>query len=67
MEIRSETTRGKKRRLIVELDADEHLVAFRADDFYKLGYPLDDEVVRGDNLIDATPVTWCVVSQKWVE
>lgn len=54
-----------KRHVLVEIDADETLLTFDADGYYRLGYPFD-EVVRGNQITEADKVMWCVVEQKWV-
>ena len=54
-----------KRHVLVELDANETLVAIDADGFYKTGYPQED-VVQGHILIDSQRVTWCPLGQEWV-
>lgn len=53
-----------KRRLVVELEPGEKLMAVRDDAFYRLGEPLDD-VIAGHILADATRAQWCSVTQKW--
>lgn len=57
------TTTGK-RRVMVELEPGEKLMAVRGDAFYRLGEPLDD-VIAGHILADATRAQWCSVTQKW--
>ena len=54
-----------KRHVLVEIDADETLLTFDADVYYRLGYPFD-EVVRGNQITEADKVMWCVLEQKWV-
>jgi len=54
-----------KRRITVELDKGEALIAVRPDSFYKLGYPVED-VVPSHVLENAHQVTWCCVGQEWV-
>ncbi len=43
-------------RQLVEIDPDAH---------YRLGQPLQDDVMAGHILADATRVHWCSVEQKW--
>lgn len=54
-----------KRHLLVELDANETLVALDENGYYKTGYPQED-VVQGHILICSTPVSWCPLGQEWV-
>lgn len=58
--------RHGKEVLTVEIDAGEQLMAFRDDRFYRLGEPLDEEIVYGHNITGAREVEWCTVSQKWI-
>ena len=58
--------KNDKRTVTVELDDGEDLMAVRRGGFYRLGYPLE-EIVFGDQVADAVPVSWCPVEQKWVE
>lgn len=53
-----------KRRVTVELDAGETLLAVRDGAHYKLGHPVE-EVMAAHILSDAQPVTWCSASQEW--
>ena len=53
-----------KRRVLVELDPGEKLIAVHDDRYYQLGYPLD-EVMAGHILAVATQVTWCSIEQEW--
>ena len=55
-----------KRHVLVELEEGEHIAAYHDDRYYKLGYPVED-IVIGDVLDQAVPVTWCSASQEWVE
>lgn len=57
---------GGVRRVTVELARDEQLIALKQDAFYKLGQPLED-IVGGHHIAAATQVSWCAVSQGWVE
>lgn len=54
------------RRVTVELDAGDKLIAISPDAMYRLGYPHED-VVSGHTLADAVLTTWCSLEQKWVE
>lgn len=54
-----------KRRITVELDPSEKLIAICPDSFYKLGYPFQ-ETVQSHIIEDAEQVTWCPLGQEWV-
>jgi len=54
-----------KRHVLVELDANETLVAFNEDAYYRMGQPFS-EVVRGHHILESEQVTWCVLGQEWV-
>jgi hypothetical protein len=59
-------TLKRKRRVVVELDPGEHLLAIHDDRFYRLGEPLD-EVMAGHIIGNAHKVEWCSLKQGWVE
>lgn len=56
-----------RRRVTVELDAGEVLVAMNPDRFYNLGEPCDGQIMLGDILVSARPVSWCSIEQRWLE
>lgn len=56
---------GGRRRVVIDLEAGEELLAVRDGAHYQLGDPLDD-VIPSHILGAATEVTWCPVEQKWV-
>lgn len=58
------TKDGKRRRVVVELEPGERLIAVRDDGFYTLGQPLED-VVPGHVIGEALVSHWCPVEQKW--
>lgn len=66
MKILSERNVKGKRRVIVELDKGEELLALQDNVHYRLGAQIDD-VVPGHALGDAVPVMWCPHEQKWRE
>ena len=61
-------TLGKNNKwsCVVELDDGEVLMAVYKDAHYRLGYPLQDDVVRTDHIQNIEQVEWCVIEQKWV-
>lgn len=64
-EISSKTLKNGKRRVTVDVDPGEELMALRPDSFYKLGYPFQ-ETVQTHIIQDAVQVTWCPLGQEWV-
>lgn len=65
MKIVSQTQKvNNKRRVVVELDTNETLVAFKNDAHYKLGHPVS-EVMAAHIITEAERVTWCSASQEW--
>jgi hypothetical protein len=57
-----------KRHVLVELGEGEELAQpIKEDRFYKLQYPLDDQVFAGHILKDPTPVVWDTFEQRWLE
>ncbi len=59
-------TLKRRRRVTVELDHDDQLMAFKENRYYRLAGQLDD-VVGGHCIIDSPRVVWCSIEQKWVE
>ena len=57
-------TLKRGRRVTVELEPNEYLLSFKDGAYYQLGGQVDD-IVAGHIIIDAHPVYWCSVSQKW--
>lgn len=60
------TARGKK-RLIVEIDEGETLIAINPDKYYTLGEPLHEDVFAGHILDAPFEAHWCSFSQKWIK
>jgi hypothetical protein len=58
-------TAARKQRVTVELDQGERLIAVSNYGFYRLGHPMED-VLAGHIIVDAVPVSWCSIEQKWV-
>lgn len=58
-------TKGK-RRVVIELDDGECVCAINDNAHYRLGDPMDD-VVPGYAISNPSLVTWCCITQKWVE
>jgi hypothetical protein len=58
-------TLKRKRRVTVELNPGETLIAIDDRVHYQLGEPLED-VLPGHMLSNAVRVYWCPVAQRWV-
>jgi hypothetical protein len=41
------------------------LIRIHPDAHYKLGHPMQDDVIAGHILAAASPVHWCSISQEW--
>ena len=59
-------------RMTVTLERGEALVgqtvlSLDEDAHYKLGYPMDNEVIHGAILAQARKTHWCSLTQEWVE
>lgn len=54
----------KKRRVIVELEPGETLMAFSDDYYYRLGGQVDD-IVKGHVITESDHVVWCSIEQRW--
>lgn len=65
MKILSERTVKGKRRLVVELEPSEDLLAIDQSQFYELGEPLHGDVVGGFVIANCARAVWCSVEQKW--
>lgn len=57
-------TLKRKRRVLVELDPGEQLIAIHDNRYYQLGTPLD-EVMAGHILANTHEVVWCSITQEW--
>jgi hypothetical protein len=60
------TRKDGVRTVTVQLAADEKLMEFKDDSYYRLGGQID-EVVGGYCIIQGKRVVWCSIEQKWVE
>ena len=63
--IRERTNKQGKRVVTVEIDADEKLMSFKDERYYRLGGQVD-EVMAGHVITDSDHVVWCSVGQEWV-
>lgn len=58
-------TLKRRRRVTVEIDHGETLMAFKDGCHYELGDPLD-EIVAGHFITNSQRVVWCSLEQGWV-
>lgn len=59
--------KGGKRRVVVELDEGEILIALQPNSHYRLSYPLEDQIM-GTHIIDSPrKVVWDSLEQKWLD
>jgi hypothetical protein len=64
--IKDFTRKDGVRTVTVQLAADENLMAFKDESYYRLGGQLDD-VVGTHCIAEGNRVVWCSIEQKWVE
>ncbi len=57
-------TTARKRRIVVELDPGEQLIAIDPDTHYQLTDPHDD-IIPGHVFLGMRPAVWCSLEQKW--
>lgn len=57
-------TLKRKRRVLVELDHGEQLIAIHDNRYYQLGSPLD-EVMAGHILANTQEAVWCSIEHEW--
>jgi len=59
------TRKDGVRTVTVQLAEGEKLMAFKEDNFYRLGGQLDD-VVGGYYITESDYVIWCSIEQRWI-
>ena len=67
--IHTKLLKNGKRHLLIELEENESVPSptKKDDAHYRLGEPLQTEVISGHILNQAQPVYWCSVTQEWVD
>jgi len=55
-----------KRHMLVELSEGESIFTVDAGKFYRLQYPMEDQVFAGHILEDPEHVVWDTYEQKWL-
>lgn len=64
MNVLKETVVRGKRRITIELEDNEAVVAIVPEAHYRMGEPHHD-IVMGNHICNAERVEWCVVEQSW--
>lgn len=62
--IRERINKQGKREVTVVLEAEDHLMCFRDDQYYRLGGQVD-EVMAGHVITESEHVAWCSIGQRW--
>ena len=57
-------TLKRGRRVTVELQPGEQLMAFKDEYFYRLGGQVD-EIMQGHVITESEHVVWCSIGQEW--
>lgn len=63
--LRQTNLKSGRVKITVEMLPGEKLAAFNSGGYYITGYPME-EIVRGSTILDATPVAWCEIEQRWI-
>lgn len=63
--LRERINKQGKREVTVVLEAEDRLMCFRNDRYYRLGGQLD-EVMAGHVITESECVYWCSIQQEWV-
>jgi hypothetical protein len=58
-------TEKRARRVTVELQHGETLMAFKDEFYYRLGGQVED-IVQGHVITESDHVVWCSIGQEWV-
>ena len=67
--LNTKTLKDGRKHLLIEISPNEKPPepALESHKFYKLGYPMDDQIVEGYILQGLQRMHWDSYSQKWVE
>lgn len=57
--------KSKGVRTVVYLQEGEKMLIVKPDRTYRTGYPTE-EILFGNTLLEAVPVTWDEISQEWL-
>ncbi len=59
-------TLKRKRRVVIELDADEEFAVIKEGAYYRLGGQVGD-IMQSHVIAEMSRVYWCSITQKWEE
>lgn len=67
--LHTKTLKDGRQHILIELQAGEGtgLLHVAPNSFYKLGYPLDDQIIESHHLAQIKRVAWDAYSQEWVD
>ena len=67
--LRTKILKDGRQHITIELQPgeDHGLLQVPGHSFFKLGYPLDDQIIESHHLKDCQRVAWDAYSQKWVD
>ena len=63
--LRERINKQGKREVTVVLEAEDHLMCFRNDRYYRLGGQVDD-IMQGHVITESECRYWCSIEQAWV-
>lgn len=58
-------TLKRKRRVVIELDADEEFAVIKEGAYYRLGGQVGD-IMQSHVIVDSEHVIWCSIEQRWI-
>ncbi len=67
--LHTKTLKDGRQHILIELQPGEHtgFLNIAANSFFKLGYPLEDQIVESHHLAECKRVAWDAYSQEWVD
>ena len=67
--LHEKTLKDGRKHLLVEFQPGETggLLSVPGKSFFKLGYPLEDQIVESHHLAEVQRVAWDAYSQEWVD
>jgi hypothetical protein len=67
--LHTKTLKDGRKHMLIEFQPNEekHLIVIPFNCYWKLGYPLDDQIIESHHLKDIQRVAWDAYSQEWVD